>query len=173
MLFLFERIKDTKQDLKNLFDLKSESNDVYWSGYTAPPEKLVFADWFKKQLDRDDRMIWLVREMNDSQSAIGYLYITFEKFQFKKIAQIGYGATEKLKGMGIGSAIVNFSVNVFINDFIKADEIHAWVLKENIASAKSLYKNKFKKLEETQDQFFSSMERNVLLEKFVFSKDDL
>jgi len=171
MLFLFERIKNNEEDLASLFKLKSEPNDIYWSGYTSHPNILDFENWYQEQLVRSDRKIWLVKSSENPFEVMGYLYLTFVKEPDKIIGLVSHGVEKKLAGRGLGTAIVNFVVNIFINGFIPANEIHSWVTQENIASARTFTKNGFIKSGLSKEEFYKSMNKSVKLENYFFERN--
>jgi RimJ/RimL family protein N-acetyltransferase len=161
----FERLSGSDADFEPLYKLKCEPHDVYWSGYTTSPDKMKFRAWFEEQLKRDDRDIYLVRKALRSGDILGYLYITYPPEE-QQIGLISHGVTAGSIGKGIGSSIVNFAVNLFINGFLKAEEIQAWIVETNIASIKTFTKNGFVKTTRSRKEFYRSMDKEVMLENY-------
>ncbi|HXB91070.1 MAG TPA: GNAT family N-acetyltransferase [Puia sp.] len=165
---LFERIRDKEEDREDLFNLKSEPNDIYWSGYTSAPDRSAFKDWFGGQLQREDRTIWLVK--TPDARTIGYLYLTCSSEDTNRIGYISHGVTEKEKGKGIGSSIVRFVVDGFTNNILPADQLQAWIVKENLSSVKTFLKNGFVRSSLEKTQFYASMNREVVLENYFLKR---
>ena|SRR5579871_3955350 len=165
---IFERIKDADEDLNSLYELRSGSADIYWSGYVSRPDPAAFKTWFDEQLPRTDRNIWLVREIGNPAAAVGYLYVTYSMEDKKKIAFISHGVAGNSTGKGIGSTIVNFVVNMAVNGCIETDELQAWVVRENIASAKTFIRNGFVKSSRQKEEFYKSMDKRVTMDNYFF-----
>jgi len=154
----FKPIGTFANDCDYLLELKSNIRDVYWSGYVTPPQRDKFILWFKKQLMRSDRKIWLVR--TPASLVVGYLYITLNSRG--KSADLSHGVAITYIGRGIGSQIVEFAISHCHHKYPDL-AINAWVLDENIGSAKTFLKNGFNKMETQKKVFYESFGKEVIL----------
>ncbi len=136
MLLQFDIIKNSESDLQSLYQMKSEGNDIYWSGYTQAPEPAKFTEWYNDQLQRTDRKIWLVRDIMNPEETVGYLYLTFEN----ESVYLSHGVKQTSGGGGVGTHIINFATNICIN-FHPDLKLESWILETNVASIKTFEKN--------------------------------
>ncbi len=165
MVLRFDIIEDRESHMESLYQLKSETNDIYWSGYTQAPDFQKFTLWYKEQLQRPDRKIWLVMEMMNPEKIVGYLYLTFEN----NTVNISHGVKEDLGGKGVGTQIVNFATNV-CQAFYPEYSIEAWITETNQASIKTFLKNNFIKTDKEKKCFHESVKKEVTQFNFIFSK---
>jgi GNAT superfamily N-acetyltransferase len=158
----FKRIDRVNTDLEYLLFLKSDQQDIYWSGYTSPPIREYFVSWYETQLERNDREIWLVFSL--IEEAVGYLYITLDKKN--RIITLSHGVASAYNGQGIGSQIIQFAVkrcSIIYPNYI----LNAWIAQENIASAKTFLKNQFQKNNLQTKIYYKSFGREVILENYL------
>lgn len=165
MLLKFDLIRDNDTDIKCLYQMKSESNDIYWSGYTQAPDPALFHSWYKKQLVRQDRKIWIVRNIMSPYEVVGYLYLTFES----EIVNLSHGVTGIYSGKGIGSIIINYAVNI-CSSFYPVYSIEAWVQEDNVASVKTFLKNNFFQTQKSRKQYYESMKKESNMLNFCYKK---
>lgn len=166
MLLRFDIIENNDTDLRDLFQLKSESNDVYWSGYTSAPDFEKFTHWYKEQLLRTDRKIWLVRQIDKPEITVGYLYLTFED----AIVNLSHGVKQDMGGHGIGSNIINYATNICLS-FYPTFAIEAWIVEPNTASIKTFLKNGFVKTTKVKEVHYDSFQKNLTMFNYSFSKE--
>ena len=168
MFLLFEKILDNTGDLESLYNLKCEANDIYWSGYKQKPNREQFANWYQLQLKRNDRDIYLIKNIAKPIEIIGYLYLTYENEENLTKVFVSHGISEQFKGNGFGSQAVNFVTNLFVNGFLKADQIQAWIASINYASIKTFLKNGFVKTDLKKQVFYDSLNQNITLENYTY-----
>jgi RimJ/RimL family protein N-acetyltransferase len=165
VLLRFDIIKDDAADLGSLFEMKSQNSDVYWSGYTAAPDKKKFAEWYAGQLRRDDRKIWLVRDIQNKNTSLGYLYLTFEN----QSVYLSHGVKEEHAGKSIGSAIINYATNICLT-FYPEYNIESWIVEPNVASVNTFLKNSFRKTELVKETYYASFQKNLVMHNYSFQK---
>jgi RimJ/RimL family protein N-acetyltransferase len=168
-VLFFDRARNNDDDLRSLLRLKSEPLDVYWSGYVREPDMSKFKMWFEEQMGRLDREIWLVKGASNIKDPLGYLYLTYMQADEKRIGHISHGVAENSAGKGVGTAIVNFAVNLFINGYLKIDGLEAWIVAENVASIKTFEKNRFVKSPNHRKEFYKSMGTEVVLDSYFYN----
>lgn len=165
MLLRFDTIKDNETDLANLFEMKSQKSDVYWSGYTAAPDREKFKVWYQDQLKRTDRRIWLVRDIQANNCSVGYLYLTFEN----NSAYISHGVKEEFAGKSIGSGIINYATNICLS-FYPDYAIESWIVEPNVASVQTFLKNNFYKTGLEKETFYASFQQTLKMYNYSFRK---
>ncbi len=161
-------LSNSSEDFLRIYKLKSLANDIYWSGYINPPDKINFANWFNIQLTRTDRKIWLSFDYCSPEKCLGYCYLTFESERNCKIGIISIGVDSRFKGNGIGSAMVNFLVNYTCGDYSSADVLRAWIVNDNYPSINCFLKNGFIKTSRTKELFYESFGKTVMLDCYEF-----
>jgi RimJ/RimL family protein N-acetyltransferase len=165
MLLRFDIIEDKESDMNSLYQMKSESNDIYWSGYTKAPDLKKFSVWYKEQLQRTDRKIWLVRQIQKPEEMVGYLYLTFEN----DVVNISHGVKQNFGGQGIGSQIINFATNICLT-FYPAFKIESWIAETNIISVKTFLKNNFQKTVKMKKCYYESFQKEITMFNYSFLK---
>ena len=73
------------------------------------------------------------------------------------------------KGKGIGTSIVHFVVNAFADNVLPADQLQAWIVRENLSSVRTFTKNGFLRSQVEKTQFYASMNREVVLENYFLN----
>ena len=127
----------TANDFKGFYDIRCEQKNIAWTGHTKRPNLEDLHKWYLKQLDSDNRIIYLYKF---NQNILGYLYVnTLDEETF----EIAYAISESFEGKGYGRKM--------IDEFIKnmnPKNLIAYISECNIASQKMLTKVGFKKEEE-------------------------
>ena len=154
-------------DLQAFYRLRNEPRDLLWSGYKEPHAFESFEHWYKQQLRREDRTIWLMKTLETQQKTVGYLYLTQQTQQRPTAAVLSVGVSERYAGLGFASKGINFLLNFCLNAH-NFDQIIAWIASENIASAKSFLHNGFLKTEISQKIFYESFDQYLTLEQYEF-----
>ncbi|MGD9780273.1 GNAT family N-acetyltransferase [Methanomethylovorans sp.] len=140
-------------DFDDYFSLRCEKENTLWTGYQKVPEKNELYDWFSRQLKRKDRLFFIVRD-EENGSAVGYLYIDILGDN-NEIMETGHGVSSKMKGKGIGSAIIKFAKDYTIEQLKSVKRIDGWIASDNIGSIKNVLNNGYHK---TKDQKIISFE---------------
>jgi RimJ/RimL family protein N-acetyltransferase len=169
MEILCRQLSGSNEDFSRMYKLKSLPDDIYWSGYKNPPDKINFATWFKTQLNRSDRKIWLSFDCCNPDTCVGYCYLTFETEEDNTVGVISIGVDKQFQGNGIGAAMVNFILNFIYNTKLSIGLLRAWIVKENISSTKSFLKNGFEKVEDTKQIFYASFGKEMNLDCYEFN----
>jgi len=145
--------------------MKSESNDIYWSGYSKAPVFENFSNWYNAQLLRNDRRIWIVRQICEPYLPVGYLYITYEN----NVLKLSHGVVSSFRGLGVSLKIINFATNFCLTNYSKC-ELEAWIVENNLASIKSFLKNNFIETGMLKKKFYESFNSIVILINYRFRK---
>jgi len=167
MNIYFQKCK--KEDFANYYLLKCDKENIIWTGHKNKPNKNKIKLWFNKQLKRTDRIIFLVKAKEYSNEALGYLYLDIiEQDSYEKIVDVGYGVNSKYTKRGIGTNVIKFSIDYVTNNLPFIDTITAWVACNNIGSIKVFLKNKFRKTKEIKKEFFEGLNKEILMEKYIY-----
>ncbi len=63
---------DNDGDFEDFYNIKSDSQNVIWSGFSAPPEKASFRNWYSHQInDNLCRDIYLVENKPERDMVVG------------------------------------------------------------------------------------------------------
>ncbi|WP_153207718.1 MULTISPECIES: GNAT family N-acetyltransferase [unclassified Flavobacterium] len=139
----------SKDDFESYFFLKSDEENILWSGHSSAPVKERLFDWYIKNINRKDRYFFLFFDEYSSSRSIGYLYLDIIG-DFDNIIELGYGVHSDYKGKGYGTQIIKFAKDFAMNDLIFIKHFQAWIASDNIGSIRVVLKNYFQKTDETK-----------------------
>jgi RimJ/RimL family protein N-acetyltransferase len=126
-------------DFDNIYQLRSEENNLYWTGYENPPDYASFREWYAERLLDDKRHIFV---FHDKEVFVGFLNFDL----YESYIAIGYNVTHKSQGKGYGTQIVQGAIKeAFKKKSAKLTKIIAWISEKNIASQKVARRNGFVK----------------------------
>lgn len=145
----------TEQDFESYFNLKSDSQNIFWSGHSNAPEKSKLKSWFLKNINSEERKFYLLFDNMKSNKAIGYLYIDLIKNVDEDVSsvEIAYGVHLEYNGMGYGNYLINNSIKLARN-LKKVKVINAWIANDNFGSIKIVCKNGFIKMNDSMFKEF-------------------
>ncbi|MFX1383821.1 MAG: GNAT family N-acetyltransferase, partial [Promethearchaeota archaeon] len=159
--------KCTKEDFENYYFLKCDSENILWAGHKIAPDKEKLYLWFKEQLKRKDRIMFLAKSNNDQNIPLGYLYLDIIGIAGDCV-EISYGVYSKFVDQGIGTKIIKFAIDYCTNNLEHIKNIIGWVAIDNIRSVKCFRKNKFAETNETKKIFFKGFNQEVSVKKFIY-----
>jgi RimJ/RimL family protein N-acetyltransferase len=122
---------------EDFFKLKSDPNDVAWSGYKQAPDKSKFKEWVEDKIRNENFYLYLFYDENNV--CIGY--IAFCSIGDKIIEHRSLGVLSKHTGQGLATEMTGFLI-----DFARKNNytrIYGYVSERNIASIKQYLKNSF------------------------------
>lgn len=122
--------KAREADYDFFFNIKSESENMYWTGHETSPNYEHLKEWFFKQLQNKVREI-LILEVNGI--AVGYAYVDF--IDIEKSIETAVAVSSQFSGLGYGSEIVVRTVEYCKRNYLNW-AIKAWILEDNLASIK-------------------------------------
>ncbi|KOS66677.1 hypothetical protein AEA09_18255 [Lysinibacillus contaminans] len=132
-------------DYDFFFYIKSEPENMYWTGHEKEPNYEQLKVWFFKQLESNVREI-LILEVDNN--AVGYAYVDFiDAYQSIETA---VAVSNKFSGLGYGSQIVSRTVHYCQENYL-AKPIQAWILDDNLASIKIHEKAGYRVTNKTKD----------------------
>jgi RimJ/RimL family protein N-acetyltransferase len=134
------------EDYEDYLEIRSEKKNLFWTGYSNPPDYEKFKLWFNERINNPKRDIYL---MYTNDGCLGSLHLDI----YDEYIAIGYSIKEKYEGRGYASKLVKEAINIC--NLIKLQNrdiklIIAWINQHNFASIKVAEKNGFKKSENTQ-----------------------
>ena len=166
MLIKFDLIRADSDCFRDLYFLKSQEHDVFWSGYLNKPDEDDFKVWYDCQLKRNDRLIFLARNISNKTELLGYLYINL----FEKHIELSHGVNSDKQGLGVGTCIINFATNFCLstkNNLV----VEAWIIEANVPSIRTFEKNGFRFTGRLKKSFQSSFEKEVILKNYKFESE--
>ena len=158
-----EFILATTAHFDDFFKLKSEPNNIFWSGFDSAPNYEEFKIHFEKELTRDDRTIIF---LYFNKAIAGYLYIDF--CDVKKEVSTGHGVLKDFSGKGLGRKLIKYAVDFSTEKLTQADKLIGWIAEDNIGSIKNVLSNGYEKSLEIDMRVFSQREVPVKFEKYIF-----
>lgn len=153
-------------DFEDFYILKCDEENIRWTGYDKGPDKDMLRQWFYKQLKRKDRIMFLIRLVENGE-AVGYLYLDIVG-ENANIIETGHGVLSKFKGHGLGTKIITYAVNYTKGKLNFIDEIDGWIAVNNIGSIKNVLKNGYSKTNETKKVVFKGFNKELEMQKFVY-----
>lgn len=158
--------KANKSDFQDFYNLRCDEENILWTGHKKSPCKNILGQWFYNQLKRQDRIIFLVRTVENDEVA-GYLYLDIVG-KNRNVIDIGYGVYSKYKGNGIGTIIIKFIIEYTKENLKSVCEICAWIATNNFASIKCVSRNDYIKTNDVKKVFFKGFNKELEMQKFVY-----
>jgi len=135
-------IKALPAHFNDYLAIRSEKENLYWTGYTKPPDKAKFYTWFKIRIEATNRDLYLFYCIDQ---CVGSLNIDY----YSGFAYIGYSVKKDYTGLGIASHLIARSIEIIRERGIIYN-IKAWVNENNKGSLKAIQKNNFIKSGNTE-----------------------
>lgn len=136
--------KAIEEDYEFFFQIKSEPENMYWTGHEKKPDYEGLKEWFFKELKSSAREI-LIFEVGNQ--AVGYAYVYF--IDSNQGIETAVAVSSRFSGLGYGQEIIKSTIQYCkINHPNKY--IEAWILDENIVSIKIHEKAGYKVTNETK-----------------------
>ena len=138
---------------------------ILWTGHDIKPDKDELREWFFNQLERNDRIMFLVNE-SESNISVGYLYL--DVVGTNDIIEIGHGVNSKYKGKGIGTKIIKYALDYTKTQLKFIKEVHGWILEDNIGSIKNVMNNGYEETKETKEVYIKKFNGYKRMKKYVY-----
>jgi RimJ/RimL family protein N-acetyltransferase len=135
-------IPATIDHFEEYYHIRSEISNLYWLGYTSPPDREKFYELFKSRLTLENRKILLI-EVNET--LVGSLTADIREAD----VYIGYSIKESFRGKGYGHQALGLLLTeiqqhqLFPN--LKIQGIKAWISQSNLYSHHTALKSGFVK----------------------------
>jgi RimJ/RimL family protein N-acetyltransferase len=146
----------TQDDFDALLAMKSDPEDIKWSGFASPPNPKKFRDWFTGHLDDPKRL--MLMGLIDGDPA-GYAHFLREADSV--LYDISYGIAPAHRGKGLGTELLIESTQQLIATGMPSPAFQTWVAVTNIGSNKACAKAGFVDSGQVKDQEFLYPERRI------------
>ncbi|EPA5447437.1 TPA: GNAT family N-acetyltransferase [Vibrio cholerae] len=118
-----------KSDFTFYHAMKSESQSIYWSGFSSAPDRTRLLEHYTAMLNYEDRDIYIFKEHD---VRIGYLCV--DKDRLNNTAEISYGVSAQHAGRGLAKIMIQLGLEHIEPIFVTQV---AWIAESNIASVKT------------------------------------
>ncbi|MGN2371295.1 GNAT family N-acetyltransferase [Clostridium cagae] len=149
MKLLFKRCDE--EDFEDFFILRSDDENMYWTGHDEKPNKTNLKEWYLTQLKRTDRLLFIVRSGKNNN-----------------IIETGHGVNSKYKGKGLGTEIIKFAIDYSRSELTFIDEVDGWILEDNIGSIKNVLKNGYAETDERKEIYLKNLNIYKIMKKYVY-----
>jgi RimJ/RimL family protein N-acetyltransferase len=149
--------------------LKCDEENIFWTGHAKKPDKDILKKWFLNQLERNDRIMFIVKD-SETDAAIGYLYLDI--VGDNDTIETGHGVNSNYKGRGIGTKIIKFALEYTRNHLKYINEVHGWILEDNVGSIKNVLNNGYKETEDTKEVFIEGFDGYKKMKKYIYKNSD-
>jgi RimJ/RimL family protein N-acetyltransferase len=149
-------------DFEALLAMKSDPEEVRWSGFAGAPDPQQFRRWFDQALVDPDRVMFtgIVDEI-----IRGYVH-------FRRLGPTTFGVSTGVvrgfRAMGIGTRLRRQGIEDLRTKFPEA-QIEAWLAENNIASQRSWAKMGFQPTEIMRPHQFLCPARTEIMRRWVKS----
>jgi RimJ/RimL family protein N-acetyltransferase len=150
--------------------LRCDEENIVWTGHTKKPDKDNLKQWFLSQLNRNDRIMFIVKD-NESDDIIGYLYLDI--VEDNDTVETSYGVNSNYKGRGVGTKIVKFALEYTRNQLKYINEVASWILEDNIGSIKVVINNGFYETIDSKIVFIESFNGYKKMKKYIYKINDI
>ncbi|HEX8563147.1 MAG TPA: GNAT family protein [Flavobacterium sp.] len=155
----------TEQDFDAYYFLKSDEENIKWSGHEAAPDKERMLNWYLKNIKRNDRHFFLFWDREYFDHVVGYLYMDVVG-QKSDTIDTGHGVHSNCGGKGYGTQIIGFALQYATENLPQIHHFQGWIANDNIGSIKNVLKNGYYKTNETKPVAFADGEMKTF-EKYM------
>lgn len=136
--------EDNEKDFEDFWAIKSDYDNVCWSGFKEAPERKMFRKWYTDQIASEKRDIYLVlADSAGGYHTVGFFYIDWCD---DGVFLVPSGVLKEYTRQGIGTFIIDEADKIAKS---KGYTTHvAWVSDSNIGSVKRFEKLGYTKTEE-------------------------
>lgn len=127
------------QTYDEYYSIRSEKSNLYWTGYTTPPDYEKFFEWYKNRLEDTERDLYLLFA---GEECVGSLNIDY----YQEFAAIGYSVREAHEGKGYATHLVGQAIKIItLSKMTRKNlaQIKAWINHLNKGSIKVVLRNGF------------------------------
>ena len=145
------------------YDIKSEEDNIYWSGHEEKPKYNALKKWYQEQLENKNRIIF---KIHSEAKSVGYLY--FDLDHEKSLIEFSYAISNQYSDLGFGTASVREAITFSYKNFLNY-RIIAFVAEENIGSHRIMQKNSFLKTNKHYLQFLKRPKKEVKMLEYTYN----
>ncbi|POC28647.1 N-acetyltransferase [Vibrio vulnificus] len=118
-----------KSDFTFYHAIKSESQSIYWSGFSSAPDRTRLLEHYTTMLNNENRDIYIFKEHD---VRIGYFCV--DKDRLNNTVEISYGVSAQYAGRGLAKIMIKLGLEHIEPMFTMQV---AWIAESNIASVKT------------------------------------
>lgn len=118
-----------KSDFAFYYAIKSESQSIYWSGFSVAPDKTHLLEHYMAMLNNENRVTYVLKEYD---MRLGYLCV--DKDPLNSTVEISYGISAQCAGRGLAKVMIRLWLENIEPIFTT---LVAWIAESNIASIKT------------------------------------
>lgn len=155
-----------ESDFEDFYILRVDEENIYWTGYDKKPDKDALKSWYLNQLKRSDRLLFIFRS-DECIEPVGYLYLDIVG-EDHNIIETGHGVNSKYKGHGLGTKIIKFALDYSKSELTFIDEVHGWILENNIGSIKNVLNNGYDETNEKKIVYMKNLKEFKTFKKYIY-----
>ena len=141
------------------YAIKSESQSIYWSGFSVAPDKTHLLNHYTSMLHNKSRLTYFLKEL---EIPLGYLCI--DKDLPNRTCEISYGISSQYAGRGLAKAMIRLWL-ANIEDIFTT--VVAWIAESNVASVKTVIALDFQATDEFEYRQFAQCPELVKFVKYI------
>jgi RimJ/RimL family protein N-acetyltransferase len=146
-------------DFEALLTMKSDADEVKWSGFAGPPKPEMFRQWFDRAM-RDPERVMFTGLIGDLVRA----YIHYHRLDTVTFG-VSTGIAVEFRGQGYGTALRRRAADLLHADFPDV-AIEAWLAEGNVASQRSWAKMGYRPTDVTVERQFYFPSRNETVRRW-------
>ena len=163
-MFKLNYVVAKAEHFDDFFQLKSEHNSVYWSGFMTAPEPVKFKEYYSQELERTDRTIIL---LYINKEIAGYVCI--DNSRSYESVEISLGVRDKFTGNSLGKELIHFATNYTQSNLPQVKSLLAWISVENYSSIKSFTRNEYIKSGAIELRKFQQKKEKVTFVEYIYN----
>ncbi len=135
-------------DFDSLFAMKSDPDDIRWSGFAGPPERSAFFRWFMEMLGRSDRIMFTALVGGETAGYVHFTRTPAGSFEASS------GVRASFRGFGHSTAMIVLATAALVAEIGEGAVVDAWICRGNRRSEASYRKAGFLPAAEARAQVF-------------------
>lgn len=148
-------------DFNFFYSIKSEINDIRWTGHQNKPDYNQLLTWFIENLRNSKiRKIYIITK---EDRPVGYIYV--DKIH-SGLFGLSIGVSESASGQHIGRQAIREIVSL-VSKSNKNAGFEAWIREDNIASIKAFTHAGFKPTDAYQFRRIESLGRDIKMIRYI------
>jgi len=156
--------KATILDFDFYYKVKSEPDNIYWTGHSKAPNYEELKKWYYNTIMFNNKKIIYIPFYQDQR--IGYLYVDIKD---KNVVELPMGISKKYEGTGLAYYVFKKFIELVVRDY-NNPRFEFWIFKSNLASKMLCTANGFIATKETKKVYFPLKNAYEEMIKYVCKK---